>query len=254
MVHEQFDRWNRSGRHAPMTAPTARAPGLRGLLSPGVSAVETFGGLSAESPAHLSGDLFPDEAATVAHAVPKRRHEFRIGRVCARSALSALGFHAAPLLAGRRGALLWPPGVVGSITHSAGYVAAAVAPVGLLRGIGIDAEIHEPLPPGVVALVARDDESPWVERLARTHPDTHWDRLVFSAKESVYKVWSPLTGLWLDFADVRVVVSPTRRTFVADIAPASDPGGRWPGPTRVRGRWTVHRGLLITAVELPVRE
>ena len=39
----------------------------------------------------LVGDLFPEEAASVARAVAKRTEEFRRGRVCARRALSELG-------------------------------------------------------------------------------------------------------------------------------------------------------------------
>src|ERR1700761_3617241 len=82
--------------------------------------------------ADLFGDapdvtLFPDEEALLGRAVEKRRREFAAGRGCARRALAALGLPPAPLLPGEGGAPRWPDGVVGSITHCAGYAAAAVA-------------------------------------------------------------------------------------------------------------------------------
>lgn len=83
----------------------------------------------------------------------------------------------------------------------------------------------------------------------------HWDRLLFSAKESVYKAWFPLTGKWLDFSE-------------ADIEIFTDPGEEVRGGLRARllvpgpvvdgerldvfeGRWTVGRGLVATAITVP---
>src|SRR5258708_36276243 len=97
---------------------------------------------------------FPEEMAMVANAVDKRRREFATGRACAREALRELGIAPGPILAGERGMPRWPPGVVGSITHCAGYRAAAVAGSGDLMAIGIDAEPDAPLPDGVLDVVA----------------------------------------------------------------------------------------------------
>lgn len=36
-------------------------------------------------------------------------------------------------------------------------------------------------------------------------PNISWDRLTFSAKESVYKAWFPTYGKWLDFTDCEVM-------------------------------------------------
>jgi 4'-phosphopantetheinyl transferase EntD len=72
------------------------------------------------------------------------------------------------------------------------------------------------------------------------------------AKESVYKAWYPLTGLWLGFEEVRVDVDAHARTFTAHVLRSGpSAGGRWPGP--FRGSWTVRRGLLLTAVSVPGR-
>lgn len=78
------------------------------------------------------------------------------------------------------------------MTHCDGYRAAAVARRETIASIGIDAEPHAALPDGVEKLTALPEERMALTRLAVTHPHIHWDRLLFSAKESVYKAWFPL--------------------------------------------------------------
>ena len=89
-------------------------------------------------------DLFAQEAVAVDRAVPRRRAEFAAGRRCARAALARIGIPPAPLLRGEDREPLWPDGAVGSITHCAGYVAAAVAATEVMLSVGIDAEVHAP--------------------------------------------------------------------------------------------------------------
>lgn len=91
-------------------------------------------------------ELFPEEERVVARAVEKRRREFTTGRACARLALERLGIGAVAIPNGERGEPLWPSGVVGSITHCRGYCGCAVAKAGDVVVVGIDAEVHEPLP------------------------------------------------------------------------------------------------------------
>ncbi|HEY3692789.1 MAG TPA: hypothetical protein VGL46_21300 [Pseudonocardiaceae bacterium] len=50
------------------------------------------------------------------------------------------------MVPGERRKPVWPPGVVGSLTHCTGYRAAAVAHRRGVLTVGIDAEPHEPLP------------------------------------------------------------------------------------------------------------
>ena len=79
--------------------------------------------------------------------------------------------------------------------------------------IGIDAELNEALPDGVLRDIAGAEELAWLGELKRAQPDVHWDRLLFSAKESVYKAWFPLTGRWLGFEDAVLAVDPFEGTF-----------------------------------------
>jgi 4'-phosphopantetheinyl transferase EntD len=212
------------------------------ILSPEVIAVEAF----SDRP---GVKLFPEEAALLASAVDKRRREFATARHCARAALARLGVSPAPLLPGPHGAPRWPAGVVGSITHCDGYRAVAVARDRDVITLGLDAEPASPLPSGVLPLVSADNERAWIRDFAQTRPDVCWDRLLFSAKESVYKAWFPLTGRWLDFSEASVTVDPDAGTFAAALlVPGPVTDGRT--LTGFAGRWMISRGLVLTATTI----
>lgn len=213
------------------------------LVPPAVRVVETTGELPEER-------LYPEEEAVVARAVPKRRREFTTGRGCARAALARLGLPRAPIPPGERGAPCWPPGIVGSITHCAGYRGAAVARAGEIAAIGVDAELHDVLPAGVLGLVATGTERTHLAELARRQPGVHWDRLLFSAKESVYKAWFPLTRRWLDFDQAELRFDPLAATFTARLRAAGMAVGGAP-VTALAGRWSVRDGLALTAIVVP---
>ena len=198
-----------------------------------------------------SGAFFPQEAAIVARAVEKRRREFTTGRHCARIALGKLGVTSGPILVGERGAPRWPPGIVGSITHCDGYRAAAVARVGDMAAIGLDAEPNDPLPRGVLDVVSHAAERARLAVLAAAGPTPRlvaWDRLLFSAKESVYKAWFPLTGRWLGFKEADVTIEPDG-TFTVRLLPTAPSASPSPSPpTSFAGRWLVGGGLVLTAI------
>jgi 4'-phosphopantetheinyl transferase EntD len=213
---------------------------IASLLPPEIACAELFD----DPPAAAAG--FPAEVAAVAGAVDKRRREFLTVRHCARQALAVLGVAPVPILPGDRGAPRWPAGVIGSMTHCDGYRAAAVARAGVVRSIGIDAEPHEPLPDGVAGLVVRPEEAALVDTLAAGDAGICWDRLLFSAKESVYKAWYPLAQRWLDFQEASVTLEPHGRFEVRLLVePPIVDGSRLDGFT---GRWLVSNGLVVTAI------
>jgi 4'-phosphopantetheinyl transferase EntD len=191
--------------------------------------------------------LFPEEREIVARAVEKRRREFATARGCAHRALQRLGVAAGPILAGGRGEPIWPAGVVGSITHCHGYRGCAVARRSDVAAVGVDAEPHASLPEGLIGDVADGREVERVKELTRAEPSIHWDRLLFSAKEAVYKAWFPLAERWLGFEDTVLSIDPLQSTFSARL--------RVPGPlvagielSALSGRWLVDGGLVLTAV------
>jgi 4'-phosphopantetheinyl transferase EntD len=199
--------------------------------------------------------LHPEEAVLVARAVAKRRREFAAVRGCARRAMEKLGIPARPVVSGERGAPQWPAGIVGSMTHCDGYCAAALVRATDLASLGIDAEPHGPLPEGVGPSVFLPAETARLERLAGQRPAVHWDRILFSAKESVYKAWFPLTREWLDFSEADITLNPApdgapHGTLHAELLV---PGPRV-GDRRLQvfdGRWTVRDHLVATTVVVP---
>jgi 4'-phosphopantetheinyl transferase EntD len=137
---------------------------------------------------------------------------------------------------------LWPAGVVGSITHCRGYRACAVAWSEQVAGLGIDAEPNEPLPEGVLEEVAHGPE-----RELGSAGEAHADRLLFTAKEAIYKAWFPLARRWLGFDDVELSLDPANAEFTGRLLV--------PGPVvdgedlhEFHGRWTVEDGVICAAV------
>jgi 4'-phosphopantetheinyl transferase EntD len=208
------------------------------LVRATVSAAEQFGHSTV-------ADLFPEEQAVIARAVPARRNQFTTGRRCARTALAGLGLSPVPIMPGPGGAPQWPAGVVGSITHTAGYAASAVAWAHEVRTIGLDAEPHDPLPAGVLEMVAHDEERARLAELAAASPSVPWDRVLFSAKESVYKAWYPLTLQWLEFEDISVTINPAAMTFIARLLL---PDAQLPADLAAfAGRCMLSRDLILTS-------
>lgn len=191
--------------------------------------------------------LFPEEEQIVARAVEKRRREFASGRACAHRALAQLGLEPEPIPSGEKGEPRWPAGIVGSITHCEGYRGCAAARREDFASIGVDAELDAPLPVGLLADIALPDERRHLLDLARREPGVSWDRLLFSAKESVYKAWFPLAGRWLGFEDASLTLDPGARSFSARLlVPGPELGG-----AELRGfsgRWSAGEGLLFTAI------
>jgi 4'-phosphopantetheinyl transferase EntD len=186
---------------------------------------------------------FPEELAAVAGAVPERRAEFATVRACAREALAELGVEPAPVLPDENRAPRWPAGVVGAMTHCQGYRAAAVARADVVLTLGIDAEPNAALPPDVIDLVARPEDLTGLAELPAGW-GISWERLLFSAKESVFKAWYPVTREWLDFQEASVRFRPDG-TFEVRLLKASAAGS--PLET-LTGRWISTPQFLATAI------
>lgn len=165
------------------------------------------------------GELTAGEADAIRNAVAKRRHEFAMGRTCARRALSAHGIADAELLVAANRGPVWPARFVGSITHCRGFIGAMVAEDACLASVGFDAEVAEPLSGDLERLVCTPEELAWIR--AANAPAPGWPKVLFSAKEAVHKCISPLYGVMLDFLDVSLSPGPDERSL---LARASAPG------------------------------
>ena len=228
---------------------------IRDVLPDDVVAV-TFDEVDLDDAGALAA-LHPVEVEQIGAAVESRRIEFAAARACAREAMTRLGVPPGPVIRGGRGMPVWPSGVVGTLTHTAGLRAAALAPAGRVRSLGLDVEPGGPLPDGVLEAVSLPEEAAWVRAAVGEEPAVPWDRVLFTAKEATYKAWYPLTRRWLGFEDAHITLVPTRveggvavgelRSRILVDAHAVDGG---PDLREFRGRWAVRDGFVASAIVL----
>jgi len=166
---------------------------------------------------YADGALYPQELELLSpKAVQKRRVEFCLGRVAAHSALKKINLYNLPVLKGNNNEPLWPSGVVGAISHCDGIALAAVAPKEKAAGIGIDIEIIDPQKIDDIAKeVCTRRELAWVNKRI----DQKFERMfmIFSAKESIFKAFFPLTSIFLDFLDAELVWNEDKGSFSGDL-------------------------------------
>jgi 4'-phosphopantetheinyl transferase EntD len=191
--------------------------------------------------------LFPEEAQLVERAVASRRHEFAAGRRSARALLARLGELPAPLLRDRHRAPVWPRGVIGSISHASDRVAVAVTRLGAVRSVGIDLEHADPLEPALWAKICTATELDRLRGAARERETGLAVRLLFSAKEALYKCVHPFAQRFIGFHEVEIETTDAGR-FAArlpmDVERALPPGSELEGQYRLRGSWIL-TGLTL---------
>lgn len=96
------------------------------------------------------------------------------------------------------GAPSWPKGFLGSLAHDDEYAVAAIAKTGSVRSLGVDIEPSAPLPNDLVDFVLQPSER------QATEGDGLRRRLIFVAKEAVYKAIHPLDGTPLEYQDIEI--------------------------------------------------
>ena len=209
------------------------------------------------TPEMWAGTLLPEEEACLSpRAIAKRRREFTAGRVCARAVLERLGIRGFPLVAGADRSPVWPPGIVGSLSHCGDYCGVAIARSGDIAGVGFDVERARPLEGRVASIICTPAETRRIESQPGLPPGLG-AMIVFSAKESTYKCFHPITKTFLDFHDVEIDLAPEAGTFTARILKergADQAAGRR-GLETLRGRFAwndayVFAGVTLTAAEL----
>ena len=142
--------------------------------------------------------LLPEEARSIPARQPAMRRASGAARWIAHRLLADIGITDVAIPRAPSGAPLWPEGTIGSLAHDDDMAVAAVAPVGRIVSLGIDVEPAEPLPDDIFAIVATgaDQTGAAGRRLA--------GRILFCAKEAVYKAAYPLDREILGYEDIAV--------------------------------------------------
>jgi enterobactin synthetase component D len=155
------------------------------------------------SDALIAAGLFLPENLKSAH--PKRQEKYLAGRLCAHLAFKKAGeIPPQDIPMGEDGSPTWPTGWTGSITHTEGYVAAAIAKKSEVAGIGIDSEplMTPKTYSNVSARILIGKEL--TELKPAGWSEEEWATFVFSAKESIYKCLRPLCGNFFGFEDAEM--------------------------------------------------
>ncbi len=212
-----------------MTPAQRAAAALARLCGPAVA--------TAAVPVGQGGPLWPDEAAAMTRAIPRRLAEFAAGRTAARAAMLRLGWPAAAIAVAPDRAPVWPNGLSGSLCHDAGMALAALR--ASAAPLGIDCEPDAPLDPALWSEIAFDGE---LEALAGWDPG-RGARLVFAAKEAAYKAQYPLTRQVIGFDALRISVDGARL-----VARFARPVGGFARGAELRGGWAIQDGRLLVAI------
>lgn len=188
----------------------------------------------------------------LASAVLKRRVEFLAGRYCARAALRVRAPEVAEnvIATGEQREPLWPEGIVGAISHTNGYAAAAVAHTTNVRGVGLDIErwVTPAAPATIGSHVARPRE---LETLVA---QTSWAApealtVVFSAKETLYKCLYPEVRRYFGFHDAAIErIDPQRGTFAARLVVTLTDA--LPEGFTLEGHFERRKDVIVTALTL----
>jgi 4'-phosphopantetheinyl transferase EntD len=188
----------------PLQAPRTDAAlkrAIAGMAPPGVLIAHRLIAAADDSA------LLPEETATIAARSAEARCASGAARIAARELLARLGQPACPLPKAPSGAPVWPDGFAGSLSHDARVAVAAVARRRDHAALGIDIEPAAPLPAEMLDLVASARER------RSLGDDRYRGRLLFAAKEAVYKALHPLDGRFLEFQDIEVDLA-ARRAYV----------------------------------------
>jgi 4'-phosphopantetheinyl transferase EntD len=157
-------------------------------------------------------------------AVAVRRRHFTLGRLAAHRALETAGLSRDfAVLKGERGEPIWPEGWVGTITHAGDLAAAAVAREADYVGVGLDVEeLSRQVDMGITSHICLPEELPWIQGGAeefsgRTADDNARLKMLFSAKEAVFKAFYPIEEIYLDFVDACLIYDEGSTSFRGEL-------------------------------------
>ncbi|MGZ3133657.1 4'-phosphopantetheinyl transferase family protein [Pseudomonas aeruginosa] len=178
----------------------------------------------------------------------KRRREFLAGRLCAFHSLSEMGVDAEFPLPAQDRLPIWPPGILGSISHCASVAVAMAAPASRFHALGIDVEtlIDADVAQDIWHSVGRESERVCLERNipCRARSLT----LLFSAKEALYKALYPLSRQYKDFHAAEIISYQTKALV---LRLTEDWCGSWRGGACVEVRYAWLDREVLTAVCIP---
>ena len=164
------------------------------------------------------GVALPDSLQT---ALPKRQAEFLAGRALARQALLQLGATHTTIAIGPDRAPVWPPGFAGSISHARGHAACLVRPGAALVGVDVETLLQAKPLRAVRQLSCTPADRAVID--AAQWPEGALETLVFSAKETLFKLLYPMVRRHFGFACARLMAPPQAGQITLELTETLHP-------------------------------
>ncbi|MCW3148975.1 4'-phosphopantetheinyl transferase superfamily protein [Stutzerimonas stutzeri] len=202
-------------------------------------------------PALLDAEDFPRWGIPLPNGVSKRQAEFLAGRLCARQALQGLtGVPSVPSVAPDRSPC-WPAGVVGSITHGAGWAGVVVARRNDWLGLGLDIEKRLPTERAdrlVGEILTANELLGYADLSAARRAQRV--TLTFSLKESLFKALYPLVNQRFYFQDAELLAFDD--SGYARLRLLTDLSAQWRRGVELEGQFCEFDGYLLSLVSVPL--
>jgi 4'-phosphopantetheinyl transferase EntD len=179
--------------------------------------------------------LIGEELAAAAYFTERERNNFMLGRECAREALATLGYNSCSLPRHSDGGVVWPAGIVGSLSHKRDHCVAVVGISAKLAGVGIDLELIDIDDNQMIERIATPRERAGIAALGErcVSPAT----LLLASKEAVYKAQFRRHGRELDWGEVEIDFDDRGSGFHVSTGDTCSPG--MVGAIEVQDRWIV---------------
>lgn len=140
--------------------------------------------------------LAEEQRSIVTKSLP-RRDQSGAARFVARQLLADRGMAEMAIGRAPSGAPVWPQPIIGSLAHDEEVAVAAIGWAADYRALGVDVEPAMGLPEEIRALVRHK-----ADRTPESAESALMDRLLFCAKEAVYKAVFPLDRVLLEYEDI----------------------------------------------------
>jgi enterobactin synthetase component D len=198
-----------------------------------------------------SDTLFSNDDLTLPkeliNAVSCRKAEFLCGRQTAKRALIKLGSTQYAVPIGENRAPVFPPNIVGSISHSHKSAICAVALSRDLEYVGIDLEhlIDSDLIDQIESQVITAAEKRMIFECGLSAQTGF--TLIYSAKESLFKSLYNEVGAYFDFDAAKLIdVNVSSKQISFELTQTLAPN--LPIGTRVSGQVTLHKNTVLTLI------
>lgn len=172
----------------------------------------------------------------------KRKQEYLAGRYCAIKAFEKVGVTLTELEFDKNRAPLWPKDYCGSISHTKKYAISVISKN--LKSVGVDLEIiisaerfHK-----IKKMFCSEKEYELI-----TPNIELYGTLIFSAKESLYKLINPLTKKYFGFKDA-TLISISNNEFTLELKSNIEIVKEYNG--QYTGKYQVFDGHILTFLSL----